>query len=173
VVPPEGSKGATTGPLAVSPTVPIFVDGEKRWALSIVGPIALISHGIRLKRSPRPLAGSHGRSAMAISSSRIRRPLCPSRTDESSPYWISPGSDDGWKNEERKVVRGTPMRHLFGTGKPAGITTTLKESAGAYLLEVVTGIRSGVTFTVQWTTTTALKFEDAATARRSLTAVLR
>ena len=55
------------------------------------------------------------------------------------------------------------MRHLFGTGKPAGIKTTLKEPAGAYLLDVVTGIRSGVTFTVQWTTAAAPKFEDART----------
>ena len=77
--------------------------------------------------------------------------------------WDFSGTDDGWQNEDgAKSVADSGMRHLFGTGKPAGIKTTLKEPAGAYLLEVVTGIRSGVTFTVQWTTATGPKFEDAA-----------
>ncbi len=85
--------------------------------------------------------------------------------------WDFSGTDDDWQNEEgAKSVADSGMRHLFGTGKPAGIKTGLKEPAGTYLLEVVTGIRSAVTFTVQWTTTTGAKFEDARTVRRSLPA---
>jgi WD40 repeat protein/mono/diheme cytochrome c family protein len=85
--------------------------------------------------------------------------------------WDFSGSDEGWKGEDgAKVIADSGMRHLFGSGKPAGMKIALKEPAGAYLLEVVTGVRSAVNFTVQWTTANGSKFEDSRTARRSLPA---
>ena len=75
--------------------------------------------------------------------------------------WDFSGADDGWQTEEgAKVVADSGTRHLFGTGQPAGIKTTLKEPAGTYLLEVVTGIRSASTFTVQWTTAKEPTFDS-------------
>ncbi len=85
--------------------------------------------------------------------------------------WDFSGTDDGWQNEEGvKSVADSGMRHLFGAGKPAGIKAILKEPAGAYMLEVVTGIRSAVTFTVQWTTTAGAAFDNSRGVRRSLPA---
>jgi hypothetical protein len=62
------------------------------------------------------------------------------------------------------------MRYLFGRRQPAGITTSLKEPAGAYLLEVVTGVRSAVTVTVQWSTANQPTFDDSRSVRRTLQA---
>lgn len=85
--------------------------------------------------------------------------------------WDFSGADDGWQTEDGvKVVADAGMRHVFGNGKSAGIKHTLKEPAGAYLLDVVTGIRSAVTFTVQWTTAKSPNFDDAHSVRRSLPA---
>jgi WD40 repeat protein len=85
--------------------------------------------------------------------------------------WDFTGPDGDWQAEEgAKVVTDAGMRHVFGTGKPAGIKTKLKEAAGAYLLEVVTGIHSAVTFTVQWTTANAANFDEGRAVRRSLPA---
>ncbi len=85
--------------------------------------------------------------------------------------WDFSGSDDGWQTENgAKVVADAGMRHVFGSSKPAGIRTSLKEPAGTYLLEVVTGIRSAVTFTVEWTTAKEPAFDASRSVRRSLPA---
>lgn len=155
----------------------IFVDGDKALgAYRVVAPLPLDKvTGIRLDTltDDRLPAKGPGRSAdgnfvVTEFAAHLLPAPGPMKLVRS---WDFSGTDDGWQNEDgAKSVADSGMRHLFGTGKPAGIKMTLKEPAGAYLLEVVTGIRSGVTFTVQWTTTTGTKFEDARTTRRSLPA---
>jgi hypothetical protein len=62
------------------------------------------------------------------------------------------------------------MRHVFGSVQPAGIKTALKEPPGLYLVEVVTGVGSAATFSVQWTTAKEPAFDAARSARRSVRA---
>ena len=155
----------------------IFVDGDKaQGAYRVVAPLPLDKvTGIRLDaladdRLPNkgPGRSADGNFVVTEFAAHLLPAPGPMKLVRS---WDFSGTDDGWQNEEgAKSVADSGMRHLFGTGKPAGIKTTLKEPAGAYLLDVVTGIRSGVTFTVQWTTAAAPKFEDARTSRRSLPA---
>jgi hypothetical protein len=155
----------------------IFVDGDKaQGAYRVVAPLPVDKvTGIRLDvltddRLPNkgPGRSTDGNFVVTEFAAHLLPAPGPMKLVRS---WDFTGTDDGWQNEEgAKSVADSGMRHLFGTGKPAGIKTTLKEPAGAYLVEVVTGIRSGVTFTVQWTTTAAPKFDDARTARRSLPA---
>jgi hypothetical protein len=51
-----------------------------------------------------------------------------------------------------------------------GIKTTFKQPAGLYLLEVVTGVRGGAQFTVQWTTAKDTAFDVARSAKRTISA---
>jgi hypothetical protein len=62
------------------------------------------------------------------------------------------------------------MRHLFGTRKAGGISTALKLPAGAYLLDIVTGVHSATSITVQWTTDKAAAFDEMRLVRRDLAA---
>jgi hypothetical protein len=162
---------------ARQPDGSIFVDGDKaQGAYRVVAPLPLDKvTGIRLDAlvDDRLPAKGPGRSADGnFVITEFAAHLLPAPGPMKLVHsWDFSGTDDGWKNEEgAKSVADSGMRHLFGTGKPAGIKTTLKEPAGAYLLDIVTGIRSGVTFTVQWTTAAAPNFEDARTSRRSLPA---
>jgi hypothetical protein len=85
--------------------------------------------------------------------------------------WDFSGADDSWETEANaKVVAESGVRHVFGVGQPLGIKTTLNEPAGLYLVEVVTGIRSAATLTLQWTTAKEPAFDAARSARRTVRA---
>jgi WD40 repeat protein/mono/diheme cytochrome c family protein len=162
---------------ARQPDGSIFVDGDKAaGAYRVVAPLPLDKiTGIRLDaladdRLPGkgPGRAPDGNFVVTEFAAHLLPAAGPMKLVRS---WDFSGTDDGWKNEDgAKSIADSGMRHLFGTGKPAGIKTTLREPAGAYLVEVVTGIRSAVTFTVQWTTKAAPKFEDARSSRRTLAA---
>ena len=155
----------------------IFVDGDKaKGAYRIASPIPIDKvTGIRLEAlaDDRLVSRGPGRSGsgnfvvteFAARSYQASKPLGLVRG------WDFSGADDDWQAEDgAKVVADSGMRHLFGTGQPAGIKTALKLPAGAYLLEIVSGIRGTVTLTVQWTTANAPAFEDARSAKRTLSA---
>ncbi len=83
--------------------------------------------------------------------------------------WDFAGADDAWQIEAgAKVVADSGTRHVFGTGQPLGMTTTIQAPAGLYLVEVVTGVRAAATFTLQWTTAKEPAFDAARSARRSV-----
>jgi hypothetical protein len=85
--------------------------------------------------------------------------------------WDFSGAADDWENEEgAKVVADSGTRFLFGSGQRRGMKTSFSAPAGSYLLEVVTGIRSAVSYTVQWSTATQPKFDRSRSARRTLPA---
>jgi hypothetical protein len=85
--------------------------------------------------------------------------------------WDFSGGGDAWQTEEgATATTESGMRYLFGRRQPAGITAQLKEPAGAYLLEIVTGVRSAVTVTVQWSTANQPAFDDSRSVRRALQA---
>src|SRR5439155_10640227 len=152
----------------------IFVDGDKaQGAYHIVAPLPLDKiTGIRLDALTDDRLGNKG-PGRAPDGNFVVTEFAAHLLPAPGPMklvrsWDFSGPDDGWQNEAgAKVVADAGMRHVFGTGKPAGIKTTLKEPAGAYLLEVVTGIRSAVSFTVQWTTANGTKFDNSRTVRRS------
>ncbi len=128
----------------------IFVDGDKaQGAYRIVAPLPLDKiTGIRLdaladdrlaKRGPG--RSPDGNFVVTEFAAHLLAAPGPMKLVRS---WDFSGTDDGWQNEPgAKIVADSGMRHLFGSGKSAGMKTALKEPAGAYLLEVVTGIRSG------------------------------
>jgi WD40 repeat protein/mono/diheme cytochrome c family protein len=162
---------------ARQPDGSIFVDGDKAaGAYRVIAPLPLNKvTGIRLDaltddRLPGkgPGRSADGNFVVTEFAAHMLPAPGPMKLVRS---WDFTGKDDAWQTEEgARSIADAGMVHLFGTGKPAGIKTTLKEPAGAYLLELVTGIRSGVTFNIQWTTATGKKFEDSRTARRSLPA---
>ena len=141
----------------------IFVEGDKaKGSYRIAAPIAARSRH-------RHSAGSAGRrsacraaapaaAAAATSSSPNSPPAgCrrPARRSSSRAGIFPAPTTIG---RPRKAPKSSPIPACgicSARGKPAGIKTSLKEPAGSYLLEVVTGIRSAVTFTVQWTTANA------------------
>jgi WD40 repeat protein/mono/diheme cytochrome c family protein len=85
--------------------------------------------------------------------------------------WDFSAATDDWQAEDgAKVVADSGTRFLIGTARRAGIKTSLTAPAGSYLLEIVSGVRSAVTFTVQWTTASQAKFDRARSVRRSLSA---
>jgi hypothetical protein len=83
--------------------------------------------------------------------------------------WDFSTADEGWQTEDgAKVVTDSGMRHVFATGQPVGIKTSVKQPAGLYLVEIVTGVRGGAQFTVQWTTTKDTAFDAARSAKRTV-----
>jgi hypothetical protein len=85
--------------------------------------------------------------------------------------WDFSGAGEPWQTDEgAKATTESGMRYLFGGRQPAGMTASLKEPAGSYLLEIVTGVRSSVTMTVQWSTANAPAFDDSRSVRRTLQA---
>jgi hypothetical protein len=155
----------------------IFVDGDRAaGAYRIVAPLPLDKvTGIRLDvladdRLPGkgPGRAPDGNFVVTEFAAHLLPADGPKKLVRS---WDFSGPGDSWQNEDgAKAIADAGTRHLFATGKPAGMKTAVKLPAGGYLLEVVTGIRPAVTFTVQWTTEKAPKFEDARSARRSLPA---
>jgi WD40 repeat protein/mono/diheme cytochrome c family protein len=85
--------------------------------------------------------------------------------------WDFSATETDWEADDgAKVVADAGLKHLFGNGQRAGLKTAVKAPAGSYLLDIVTGIRPSVPFTVQWTTANGAKFDDARAARRVLPA---
>jgi hypothetical protein len=85
--------------------------------------------------------------------------------------WDFSNADDSWQTEDgAKVVSESGLRHLFGTGQPVGMKTAIKQPAGMYLLEVVTGVRAGADYKVEWTTAKEPNFDAARSGRRSVRA---
>jgi hypothetical protein len=85
--------------------------------------------------------------------------------------WDFSAASDEWESEDgAKVVSDSGTSFVFGSLRKSGIKTSLNAPAGSYLLQIVTGVRSAVTFTVEWSTTSQPKFEAARSVRRSLTA---
>ncbi len=85
--------------------------------------------------------------------------------------WDFSGAEDSWQIEDgARVVADSGTRHVFGTGQPTGMKTTLNEPAGLYLVEVVTGARPAANFVLQWTTAKEPNFDAARSARRSVRA---
>ena len=140
----------------------IFVEGDKaKGTYRFVAPIPLDRvTGIRLEaladdRLPNRGPGRAGSGNFVVTEFAARW-LPGAGPRKLVRSWDFSGGDELWQTEEgAKVVAESGMRYVFGTRQPAGMKTALKEPAGAYLLEIVTGIRSAVTFTVQWSTAKA------------------
>jgi hypothetical protein len=155
----------------------IFVDGEKaKGTYRIAAPIPLDRvTGIRLEalvddRLPARGPGRAGSGNFVVTEFTARW-LPAAGSQKLVRSWDFSGADDSWEIESgAKVVADSGMRHVFGVGQPVGITTTLNGPAGLYLVEVVTGIRSAVTFTVQWTTASEPAFDAARSVRRAVSA---
>jgi WD40 repeat protein/mono/diheme cytochrome c family protein len=155
----------------------IFVGGDKaKGAYRVVAPIPLERiTGIRLE----PLADDRltnrgpGRSTSGnfVLTELAARWLPSAGPTKLVKSWDFSSGDDPWQVEEgAKATAESGMRYLFGGRQPAGITTSLKEPAGSYLLEIVTGIRSAVTIMVQWSTVNQPAFDETRSARRDLEA---
>ncbi|HEY3394144.1 MAG TPA: DUF1549 domain-containing protein, partial [Lacipirellulaceae bacterium] len=155
----------------------VFVEGDKaKGSYRFVAPIPLERlTGIRLEpladdRLPNRGPGRAGSGNFVVTefAARWLPGTGPTKLVKS---WDFSGTDELWHAEEgAKVTAESGMRYLFGARQPAGITTTLKEPAGSYLLEIVTGVRSAVGVTVQWSTANASAFDDARSVRRTLQA---
>jgi hypothetical protein len=155
----------------------IFVEGEKAkgtYRLAAPIPIDRVT-GIRLEaladdRLPARGPGRAGSGNFVVTEFTARW-LPAAGPHKMVQGWDFSGADDGWQAEEgAKVVNDSGIRHLFGTGQPMGMKTALKLPPGLYLLEVVTGIRAGADFSVQWTTAKEPNFDAARSARRSVAA---
>jgi hypothetical protein len=178
-IPLAAAEASATYParLTQQPDNSIFVDGEKaKGTYRIAAPIPLDKvTGIRLEaladdRLPNRGPGRSGSGNFVVTEFTARW-LPAAGPQKLVRTWDFSGADDSWEIEGgAKVVADSGMRHVFGIGQPVGIKTTVKEPAGLYLVEVVTGIRSAATFTVQWTTAKDTAFDAARSARRSIAA---
>ena len=155
----------------------IFVEtGKGQGSYRVVVPVPLNEvTGIRLDaladdRLPNRGPG-RGTDGNFVVTEFVARSLPASELTKLVRSWDFSATDKDWQAEEgAKVVADSGMRHLFGNGERAGLKTAVKAPAGKYLLDIVTGIHSTVSFTVQWTTTKGRSFDDARSARRSLAA---
>jgi hypothetical protein len=155
----------------------IFVNGGRRkGAYRIAAPIELDRvTGIRLEaladdRLPNRGPGRADSGNFVVSEFDARW-LPPSGALKLIKSWDFSSPTDEWETEEgAKVVSDSGTRFLFGTGRRAGMKTALKVPAGNYLLEVGSGIRSALTFTVQWSTAAQPAFDNSRSARRTLLA---
>jgi hypothetical protein len=155
----------------------VFVDGDKaKGAYRLAAPIPIDRvTGIRLDaladdrlagRGPGRSGG--GNFVVTEFGARLLPAAGPAKLVRS---WDFSGTEDGWQSDDgAKVLADSGTRYLFGTVQPLGIRTTIKEPPGSYLLEIVTGIRSAVTITVQWTTAREPAFDDNRSARRTVLA---
>lgn len=81
-----------------------------------------------------------------------------------------PSADD-WRAEDgAKVEAESGTRFVFGTAARRGIAASVQLPAGSYLLEIATGFRSAVRYTVQWTTAKQPTFGDDRSHMRTLLA---
>jgi WD40 repeat protein len=155
----------------------IFVDGDKaKGTYRVAAPIPLDRvTGIRLEaladdRLPNKGPGRSGSGNFVLTEFTARW-LPASGPQKLVRSWDFSGADNSWEIEAgAKVVADSGTRHVFATGQPVGIKTALKEPAGLYQVEVVTGIRSSAAFSLQWTTTKEPAFDSTRSARRSVRA---
>jgi WD40 repeat protein/mono/diheme cytochrome c family protein len=162
---------------ALQPDNSIFVDGDlAKGTYRIAAPIPIDRvTGIRLEaladdRLPNrgPGRSSGGNYVVTEFTARWLPAASPQRLVRS---WDFSGGEDAWETENgAKVIVDSGMRHVFGSGQPMGIKTAVKEPPGLYLVEIVTGVRSAATFTVQWTTVKDAAFDAARSAKRSVRA---
>jgi hypothetical protein len=161
--------------LALQPDGSVFVDGDNgKGIYRITAPSSLEKiTGIRLEaladdRLPNRGPGRGNGNFVVTEFAARAMPLVTSQKLAKS--WDFSG-DDEWEIENgANVVTDSGIRHLFGSAQSVGIKTALKLPAGVYLLDVTTGIRSAVSFRVQWTTDKAPAFDDARSAKRTLVA---
>jgi hypothetical protein len=153
----------------------IFVAGRNaKGTYRVAAPIALDRvTGIRLEalvddRLPLRGPGRAGSGNFVVTEFDARwLPVAGARKLVRSWDFSSPADD--WQSEDHaKVVADSGTRFLFGNRRRGGIKTSLNVPAGDYLLEVVSGVRSGLTFTVQWSTVAQPAFDEARSARRTL-----
>jgi hypothetical protein len=154
----------------------IFVEGDSRqgaYRIAADIPVNRIT-GIRLEalsdeRLPNRGPGvSNGEFVVTEFEVRALSQNPPSQLVRS---WDFSSTGEMWYQEDdTNVVVTTGMRYVFGGAKPVGIKTDFKEPAGNYLLNIITGARSQVSFTVQWSTANQPSFDDSRSARRTLPA---
>jgi hypothetical protein len=163
--------------LIAQPDGSLFVEGDKAkgdYRLTMPLPLDKVT-GIRLEaltddRLPNRGPGRAGDGNFVVNE-LVARSLTAAAPQKLVRTWDFSGGEDDWQIEEgAKVVADAGMRHVFGIGKPVGMKAAVQLPAGTYLLDVVTGIRSAASFTVQWTTDKAPAFDDARSVRRALLA---
>jgi WD40 repeat protein len=155
----------------------VFVAGRNaKGAYRIAAPIGLDRlTGIRLEaladdRLPNRGPGRAGSGNFVVTEFAARW-LPVNKDQKLVRSWDFSGTADDWSIEDgAKIVSDSGTRFLFGTGRRVGMRTSLNLPAGKYLLEVVSGIRSGLTFTLQWSTASQSAFDDSRSARRTLLA---
>ncbi|MEX0613576.1 MAG: hypothetical protein WD229_15775, partial [Pirellulales bacterium] len=155
----------------------VFVEGDNvKGAYRIAAPIPLERMtGIRLEaladqRLPNRGPGRSGDGNFVVTEFAARS-LAAAGPLKLVRSWDFSGADENWQTDDAaKVVADSGTCYVFGNSQGAGVTTSFTEPAGSYLLEVVTGIRSAVTFRVQWATAKQPTFDDARSARRTLLA---
>jgi hypothetical protein len=162
--------------LAVQKDSSIFVEGDRAkgtYRVSAAIPLDKVT-GIRLEaltddRLPNRGPGyGNGNFVVTEFAARSISSVPPQKLVRT---WDFSGGEDDWQVEEgAKVVADSGMRHVFGVAKPAGIKTALKLPVGAYLVDVVTGIHSAASISVQWTTDKAPAFDEGRLVRRNLPA---
>ncbi|MFO0788610.1 MAG: DUF1549 domain-containing protein [Pirellulales bacterium] len=155
----------------------VLVVGEKaRGAFRVVAPLPLDSvTGVRLEaladeRNPNrgPGRAPDGNFVVTEFSARLLPASGPTKLVRSWDF--APGENDWTAEDGAHVVADGGMRHVFGDGKGGGIKAAVKAPAGAYLVDVVTGIRPAVSFRLEWTTANHPNFEAARSAQRTLAA---
>jgi hypothetical protein len=155
----------------------IVVEGEKaKGSYRVAAPVELDRvTGIRLEALTNdglvnrgPGRSSSGNFVVTEFAARWLPEVGPLKLVQS---WDFSGAADDWTIEDgAKVVADSGTRCIFGSGGPHGMKTTFNVPAGSYLLEIITGIRSAVSFTVQWSTAAQPGFDQARSARRTLPA---
>jgi WD40 repeat protein len=155
----------------------IFVDGDKgQGAYHIVAPLPIDRiTGIKLDaladdRLPNkgPGRAPDGNFVVTEFAAHLLPAAGPMKMVRS---WDFSGPADSWQDEPgAKAVAESGLRHVFGAANRMGVKTAVKLPAGAYLLDLVTGVRSAVTFTLQWATAKNPKFDESRSVRRSLSA---
>jgi WD40 repeat protein len=155
----------------------IFVEGENAKAsYRIAAPIALDRvTGIRLEaltddRLPVRGPGRAGSGNFVVTEFDARW-LAAAGVRRLVRSWDFSSPADDWQIEGgAKVVADSGTRFLFGNRQREGVKTSLNVPAGDYLLEVVSGVRSGLACTVQWSTASQPAFDEARSAQRTLLA---
>ncbi len=155
----------------------IFVEGDNaKGTYRVAAPVPLDRvTGIRLEaladdRLPSRGPGRAGTGNFVVTEFTARW-LPAAASQKLVRSWDFAGADDAWQVEDgARVVADSGVRHVFGTGQPLGMKTELKEPAGMYLVEIITGVRPAATYTLQWTTAKEPAFDAARSARRSVRA---
>jgi WD40 repeat protein len=155
----------------------IFVEGENgRGAYRIVAPLPIERiTGIRVEaltdeRLPNrgPGRSSSGNFVVTELGTRVLNSGAPLKLVKT---WDFANADETWQRDDGTIVlHDAGIWHLFGNTQRAGISTSFKEPAGTYLVELVTGVNPATTYSVQWSTVSQPDFDESRSVRRALTA---